>query len=134
VQPYSTPKDILYLAIVPDSVPVLKRARVFFTELCKTYEQHRLGRHLPLSTSKSAAANMPVTVGLARVDVQVRALGAERPTARQGVDGPDKACGDPWFDDEQHPHGFAAELKQLTHLSVEQKAELTAQVRWRRVL
>jgi hypothetical protein len=53
LEPYSPPKDVVYVSIGPDVRMVVERARHFFRELSKTYENHRFGRHCPLSRPKT---------------------------------------------------------------------------------
>lgn len=44
--PYDQPKDVLYLAVVPDSNVVVEKTRIFLEELSKVYERHRFGKHV----------------------------------------------------------------------------------------
>ena len=49
LDPFSPQKDVLYVAVVPESNAVFARAQTFFRELSKTYESYRLGRHCPFT-------------------------------------------------------------------------------------
>ncbi|VDO99801.1 unnamed protein product [Soboliphyme baturini] len=49
LEPYGHPKDVAYIAVVPDSRFVLLKASAFFQELSKMYQGMRLGRHCPIT-------------------------------------------------------------------------------------
>ena len=53
LEPYSAPKDVVYVAITPDLRTVAERTRQFLRELSKTYENHRFGRHCALARPKT---------------------------------------------------------------------------------
>lgn len=48
--PYDQPKDVLYLAVVPDNNVVVEKCKVYMEELSTLYEKCRFGRHVKLST------------------------------------------------------------------------------------
>ncbi|CAD6195329.1 unnamed protein product [Caenorhabditis auriculariae] len=47
VGPIDQPKDVMYIALVPDCDAIHDKAAVFMEELSTTYERMRLGRHIP---------------------------------------------------------------------------------------
>ncbi|CDW58406.1 mediator of rna polymerase ii transcription [Trichuris trichiura] len=49
LEPFAQPKDVVFIAVVPDSHYVVRKARNFFRELSRTYEAMRLGRHCPIT-------------------------------------------------------------------------------------
>lgn len=49
LEPYGQPKDVVYLAVVPDNQFILQKSCAFFRELSKVYEGLRLGRHCPIT-------------------------------------------------------------------------------------
>ncbi|XP_053673083.1 mediator of RNA polymerase II transcription subunit 13 [Anopheles nili] len=48
LEPYSYPRDVAYVAIVPDNDYVVAKVRTYFKELSTTYEMCKLGRHTPI--------------------------------------------------------------------------------------
>lgn len=48
--PYDQTKDILYLAVVPDTNVVVEKCRVFLEELSSIYEKCRFGIHVKVQT------------------------------------------------------------------------------------
>uniref|UniRef100_A0A182SC88 Mediator of RNA polymerase II transcription subunit 13 n=1 Tax=Anopheles maculatus TaxID=74869 RepID=A0A182SC88_9DIPT len=48
LEPYSYPRDVAYVAIVPDNDFVVAKVRTYFKELSTTYEMCKLGRHTPI--------------------------------------------------------------------------------------
>jgi hypothetical protein len=48
--PYDQAKDVLYLAVVPDSNVVVEKCKVYLEELSTIYEKCRFGRHVKLAT------------------------------------------------------------------------------------
>ncbi|XP_052872329.1 mediator of RNA polymerase II transcription subunit 13 [Anopheles cruzii] len=48
LEPYSYPRDVAYVAIVPDNDYVVGKVRTYFKELSTTYEMCKLGRHTPI--------------------------------------------------------------------------------------
>ncbi|XP_049542244.1 mediator of RNA polymerase II transcription subunit 13 [Anopheles darlingi] len=48
LEPYSYPRDVAYVAIVPDNDYVVSKVRTYFKELSTTYEMCKLGRHTPI--------------------------------------------------------------------------------------
>uniref|UniRef100_A0A915DHM3 Mediator of RNA polymerase II transcription subunit 13 n=1 Tax=Ditylenchus dipsaci TaxID=166011 RepID=A0A915DHM3_9BILA len=51
--PYDQTKDVLYLAVVPDSNVVVEKCRVFLEELSNMYEKCRFGSHVKMQTKDS---------------------------------------------------------------------------------
>ncbi|OUC42115.1 hypothetical protein D917_10442 [Trichinella nativa] len=49
LEPFTQPKDVAFIAVVPDTQYVVRKARGFFRELSRTYEGMRLGRHCPIT-------------------------------------------------------------------------------------
>ena len=75
--PYDQPKDVLYLAVAPDSTPVVERARVFLEELSTVYEKCRFGRHVRLATQDAPRD------GIVRVAIRATATAAAAAAAGQ---------------------------------------------------
>ncbi|MFH4976590.1 hypothetical protein AB6A40_003299 [Gnathostoma spinigerum] len=48
LEPYDQPKDILYVAVVPDNIVCFENSKKYFDDLSRVYEQFRFGRHIPL--------------------------------------------------------------------------------------
>ncbi|KAI6225150.1 Mediator of RNA polymerase II transcription subunit 13 [Aphelenchoides fujianensis] len=48
--PYDQAKDVLYVAVVPDSTVVVEKCKIFLEELSTVYEKCRFGRHVKLAT------------------------------------------------------------------------------------
>ncbi|PIK34287.1 putative mediator of RNA polymerase II transcription subunit 13 [Apostichopus japonicus] len=51
LEPFSSSRDIAYIALVPDQEFICKRAKTFFKELTSVYESCNLGRHVPMAKS-----------------------------------------------------------------------------------
>uniref|UniRef100_A0A915CHH7 Mediator of RNA polymerase II transcription subunit 13 n=1 Tax=Parascaris univalens TaxID=6257 RepID=A0A915CHH7_PARUN len=49
LEPYDQPKDVLYIAVVPDSLVCVEKSKKYFDDLSRIYEQCRFGRHIPLA-------------------------------------------------------------------------------------
>ncbi|VDK47658.1 unnamed protein product [Anisakis simplex] len=49
LEPYDQPKDILYIAVIPDNQICVDKSKKFFDDLSRIYEQCRFGRHIPFS-------------------------------------------------------------------------------------
>lgn len=49
LEPYSEPRNVLYVIVSPDNDYVLSQAAVFVRELGVMYEQCRMGEHKPLT-------------------------------------------------------------------------------------
>ncbi|KAK7088057.1 mediator of RNA polymerase II transcription subunit 13-like isoform X2 [Littorina saxatilis] len=47
LEPFSRPRDIIYVVVAPDNEFLLQHVRSFFRELSTVYELCRLGRHVP---------------------------------------------------------------------------------------
>ncbi|XP_022095741.1 mediator of RNA polymerase II transcription subunit 13-like isoform X2 [Acanthaster planci] len=52
LEPYSTARDIAYVALVPDNDFILQCAKSFFREVTAVYESCRLGRHAPIAKTQ----------------------------------------------------------------------------------
>ncbi|XP_071789483.1 mediator of RNA polymerase II transcription subunit 13-like isoform X2 [Asterias amurensis] len=52
LEPYSSSRDIAYVALVPDNDFVLQCAKSFFKEVTAVYESCRLGRHAPIAKTQ----------------------------------------------------------------------------------
>ncbi|CAD5217572.1 unnamed protein product [Bursaphelenchus xylophilus] len=50
--PYDQPKDVLYLAIVPDGNVLADKCKVYLEELSSVYEKCRFGRHLKVNVKE----------------------------------------------------------------------------------
>ena len=48
-EPFSTPRDVAYLILTPDSSFILPRVKSYFRELTVAYESLRFGRHVPMN-------------------------------------------------------------------------------------
>lgn len=51
LEPFSSSRDIAYIALVPDQEFICKCAKMFFKELTSVYESCNLGRHVPMAKS-----------------------------------------------------------------------------------
>ncbi|XP_041456106.1 mediator of RNA polymerase II transcription subunit 13-like isoform X2 [Lytechinus variegatus] len=49
LEPYSSARDVAYIALVPENKYILRCATMFFKELTAVYEGCRLGRHAPIA-------------------------------------------------------------------------------------
>lgn len=48
LEPYSYPRDIAYVVVLPDNDFVVSKVKTYFKELSTTYEMCKLGRHNPI--------------------------------------------------------------------------------------
>ncbi|XP_055620502.1 mediator of RNA polymerase II transcription subunit 13 isoform X2 [Toxorhynchites rutilus septentrionalis] len=48
LEPYSYPRDIAYVVVLPDNDYVVSKVKTYFKELSTTYEMCKLGRHNPI--------------------------------------------------------------------------------------
>ena len=80
--PYSWPKNILYLAVIPEhsmtteksktfseNSLITEKCRIFLEDLSNVYEKNRLGRHLPLPP-KLKDSNSTLNNGLIKIPLQ----------------------------------------------------------------
>lgn len=49
MEPFSRPRDVIYVVIAPENEYLLQNVRSFFKELSTVYELCRLGRHVPIA-------------------------------------------------------------------------------------
>ncbi|KAK7490637.1 hypothetical protein BaRGS_00018054 [Batillaria attramentaria] len=59
IEPFSRPRDVIYVVVAPDNEFILQHVRSFFKELSTVYELCRLGRHVPI--------NKPLRDGILRI-------------------------------------------------------------------
>ncbi|KAI6194899.1 Mediator of RNA polymerase II transcription subunit 13 [Aphelenchoides besseyi] len=69
--PYDQAKDVLYIAVVPDSTVIVEKCKIFLEELSTVYEKCRFGRHVKLAT-RDAPRN-----GIVRVSMRTQTTGQE---------------------------------------------------------
>lgn len=48
LEPYSYPRDVVYVVIAPDNDYIVSRIKTYFKELSTTYEMCKFGRHTPM--------------------------------------------------------------------------------------
>ncbi|XP_058465174.1 mediator of RNA polymerase II transcription subunit 13 isoform X2 [Malaya genurostris] len=48
LEPYSYPRDIAYVVVLPDNDHIVSKVKTYFKELSTTYEMCKLGRHNPI--------------------------------------------------------------------------------------
>lgn len=95
LEPYSKPKDIVYLGIVPDNDYICSLSKTYLRELATSYELCRLGAHEPLS-------KLFGDQGLFRISEQNHDASINEPPAIQV---------DPWFTDHERKHPLGSRLK-----------------------
>lgn len=59
MEPFSRPRDVIYVVVAPENEFILQHVRSFFKELSTVYELCRLGRHVPI--------NKPLRDGILRI-------------------------------------------------------------------
>ncbi|XP_076453407.1 mediator of RNA polymerase II transcription subunit 13-like [Babylonia areolata] len=61
LEPFSRPRDVLYVVLAPENDFLLQHVRGFFRELSTVYELCRLGRHVPIKTLRDGVLRMGKT-------------------------------------------------------------------------
>lgn len=70
MEPFSRPRDIIYVVVAPDNEFVLQHVQSFFRELSTVYELCRLGRHVPFK---------PLRDGIMRIGKNTAQIVSQKP-------------------------------------------------------
>ncbi|KAI6202628.1 Mediator of RNA polymerase II transcription subunit 13 [Aphelenchoides fujianensis] len=79
--PYDQAKDVLYVAVVPDSTVVVEKCKIFLEELSTVYEKCRFGRHVKLAT-RDAPRDGIIRVSMKSTAVQEQMVKASEDNRR----------------------------------------------------